>query len=113
MNKFLLRIRKHVKQIIFLLQLCKRGRVHIFKYLENEAIKLDKKAGMTGSGTLSRRTRRNGAGSSPGPPTHLDKLKSKRQNVDSGYSTSSDGFDKRWSQDLAGILPSNICLLKT
>lgn len=28
------------------------------------------------------------------------RLKHKRQNVDSGYSTSSDGFDKRWSQEI-------------
>lgn len=81
------------------LQLCRRGQVHIFKYLEIEAIKLDRKMGITSGGTLGRKTRRaGGATSSPGPPCHLtERLKHKRHNVDSGYSTSSD--DKRWSQE--------------
>nr|XP_015835426.1 PREDICTED: leucine-rich repeat and calponin homology domain-containing protein 1 isoform X1 [Tribolium castaneum] len=79
--------------------LCRRGRVHIFKYLDNEAVRLDRKTG--GGGTLGRRSRKSGgAGSSPGPPLLVDRLKHKRQNVDSGYSTSSDGFEKRWSQDM-------------
>ncbi|RZC38833.1 leucine-rich repeat and calponin -likey domain-containing protein 1, partial [Asbolus verrucosus] len=75
--------------------LCRRGRVHIFKYLDNEAVRLDRK-----TGTLGRRSRK-GACSSPGPPLLVDRLKHKRQNVDSGYSTSSDGFEKRWSQEMA------------
>ncbi|KAJ3656998.1 hypothetical protein Zmor_016034 [Zophobas morio] len=79
--------------------LCRRGRVHIFKYLDNEAVRLDRKTG-GGGGTLGRRSRKSGTGSSPGPPLLVDRLKHKRQNVDSGYSTSSDGFEKRWSQDL-------------
>ncbi|CAH0556885.1 unnamed protein product [Brassicogethes aeneus] len=82
--------------------LCKRGRVHIFKYLENEAIKLDRKNGVTNSGTLSRKSRRSNERSSPGPPHLADRLKHKRQNVDSGYSTSSDCYDKRWSQEIVG-----------
>lgn len=57
--------------------------------------------GITNSGTLSRKSRRgaaiSGATSSPGPPCHLtERLKHKRHNVDSGYSTSDD---KRWSQE--------------
>ncbi|KAJ8939671.1 hypothetical protein NQ318_016615, partial [Aromia moschata] len=64
-----------------------------------EAIKLDRKTGGR-TGTLGRRPRRNGAGSSPGPPHLTDRLKHKRQNVDSGYSTSSDCYEKRWSQEL-------------
>ncbi|XP_019871331.2 leucine-rich repeat and calponin homology domain-containing protein isoform X2 [Aethina tumida] len=80
--------------------LCKRGRVHIFKYLENEAIKLDRRNGVTSSGTLNRKSRRSAGGSSPGPPHLADRLKHKRQNVDSGYSTSSDCYDKRWSQEI-------------
>ncbi|KAJ3634166.1 hypothetical protein MTP99_011071 [Tenebrio molitor] len=79
--------------------LCRRGRVHIFKYLDNEAARLDRKMG-GGGGTLGRRSRKGGTGSSPGPPLLVDRLKHKRQNVDSGYSTSSDGFDKRWSQEM-------------
>ncbi|XP_018571944.1 leucine-rich repeat and calponin homology domain-containing protein 1 isoform X4 [Anoplophora glabripennis] len=81
--------------------LCKRGRVHICKFLETEAAKLERKTG-GGMGTLSRRSRRSGAGSSPGPPHLADRLKQKRQNVDSGYSTSSDCYEKRWSQEIVG-----------
>ncbi|KAJ8967230.1 hypothetical protein NQ314_003009 [Rhamnusium bicolor] len=81
--------------------LCKRGRVHICKYLEIEAIKLERKTG-GGTGTLGRRSRKSGAGSSPGPPHLADRLKHKRQNVDSGYSTSSDCYEKRWSQEITG-----------
>lgn len=67
---------------------------------------MDRKAGGgtvgTTSGTLGRRSRRSGASLSPGPPHLADRLKHKRQNVDSGYSTSSDGYDKRWSQEITG-----------
>lgn len=80
--------------------LCKRGRVHIFKFLETEAMKIASKTG-GGTGTLGRRSRKSGAGS-PRPPHLANRLKNKRQNVDSGYSTSSDGYEKRWSQELAG-----------
>ncbi|CAH1175752.1 unnamed protein product [Phaedon cochleariae] len=80
--------------------LCKRGRVHIFKYLELEAMKGEGRRTDQGSGTLGRRSRRSGAGSSPGPLQMSDRLKHKRQNVDSGYSTSSDCYDKRWSQEI-------------
>lgn len=53
--------------------------------------------GITTTGTLGRKSRRAGATSSPGPPCHLtERLKHKRHNVDSGYSTSDD---KRWSQE--------------
>lgn len=53
--------------------------------------------GITNSGTLGRKSRRAGTTSSPGPPCHLtERLKHKRHNVDSGYSTSDD---KRWSQE--------------
>lgn len=75
--------------------LCRRGRVHIFKYLEIESIKHERKRGLIGEG--GRRVRRS---TPPGPPSHLpDRLRHKRHNVDSGYSTS-DGFDKRWSQEV-------------
>ncbi|CAH1130497.1 unnamed protein product [Ceutorhynchus assimilis] len=80
--------------------LCKRGRVHIFKYLETEAMKIVSKTGGN-TGTLGRRSRKGGAGS-PGPPHLASRLKHKRQNVDSGYSTSSDGYEKRWSQEIGG-----------
>ncbi|KAB0796722.1 hypothetical protein PPYR_10783 [Photinus pyralis] len=79
--------------------LCKRGRIHIFKYLETEVIKLERKTGISGNNTLSRKSRRSSGTS--GPPAHLpERLRQKRHNVDSGYSTS-DGLDKRWSQEIA------------
>ncbi|KAG5890377.1 Leucine-rich repeat and calponin homology domain-containing protein, partial [Gonioctena quinquepunctata] len=81
--------------------LCKRGRVHIFKYLELEAMKFERRMDC-GNGTLSRRSRKSGAGSSPVPLQFADRLKHKRQNVDSGYSTSSDCYEKRWSQEING-----------
>lgn len=90
-----------------MLQLCKRGRVHIFKYLEIQAIKLDRKAGINNTtlGTLGRNNNSNTrrpCNSTKTPTSHFtERLKQKRHNVDSGYSTSSD-FDKRWSQDLTG-----------
>lgn len=75
--------------------------MHIFKYLEIEAIKLDQKTGGGGTGTLGRKARRSGANSSQIPASLLpERLKHKRHNVDSGYCTSSDGYDKRWSQEL-------------
>ncbi|XP_022914358.1 leucine-rich repeat and calponin homology domain-containing protein isoform X2 [Onthophagus taurus] len=81
--------------------LCKRGRIHIFKYLEIEAIKLGHKVGLNGSGTLGRKPRKNAGSASTSPSLHLSqRLKQKRQNVDSGYST--DCYDKRWSQELPG-----------
>lgn len=53
------------------------------------------------TGTLGKNTRRS-IGNTKTPTSHLtERLKHKRHNVDSGYSTSSD-FDKRWSQDLTG-----------
>ncbi|XP_076177869.1 leucine-rich-repeats and calponin homology domain protein isoform X2 [Ptiloglossa arizonensis] len=69
--------------------LCIRGRTHIFKYLERQAAKHERARGgrarripldVRGHATLDTRTHR-------------------RHNVDSGYSTS-DGVDKRWSQEI-------------
>lgn len=77
--------------------------MHIFKYLEIEAIKLDQKTGGGGMSTLGRKGRRGGANCSQTPASLLpERLKHKRHNVDSGYCTSSDGCDKRWSQELIG-----------
>ncbi|XP_018328501.1 leucine-rich repeat and calponin homology domain-containing protein 1 isoform X2 [Agrilus planipennis] len=84
--------------------LCRRGRVHIFKYLETEAVKLDRKTGLSCS-TLGRRPRK--ATGTLGPTNNLtERLKPKRHNVDSGYSTS-DGLDKRWSQEIIGESDKN------
>ncbi|XP_058789032.1 leucine-rich repeat and calponin homology domain-containing protein isoform X2 [Phymastichus coffea] len=69
--------------------LCVRGRTHIFKYLERQAVKHERaRNGRAKRGQLE-------------PRSHatLDMRSQRRHNVDSGYNTS-DGFDKRWSQDV-------------
>lgn len=72
-----------------MLQLCVRGRTHVFKYLERQAAKNERaRCGRTKKGLLD---------SSRGHAT-LDTRSHKRHNIDSGYSTS-DGLDKRWSQE--------------
>ena len=76
--------------LFFFIQLCVRGRIHIFKYLERQAAKHER---ARGNGTKTRR----GLLDSRGHAT-LDGRPHRRHNVDSGYSTS-DGFDKRWSQE--------------
>ncbi|PSN32796.1 hypothetical protein C0J52_20402 [Blattella germanica] len=82
--------------------LCTRGRVHVFKYLEIQAIKEDKKRGILTeelrrahkkAGHLSDIRFANGISSD---------LRQKRYTVDSGYSTS-DGMDKRWSQEVIRV----------
>ncbi|XP_048509357.1 leucine-rich repeat and calponin homology domain-containing protein isoform X5 [Athalia rosae] len=69
--------------------LCARGRIHIFKYLERQAAKHERaRGGRARRGPLEAR----------GHAT-LDTRPHRRHNVDSGYSTS-DGVDKRWSQEI-------------
>lgn len=73
--------------------------MHVFKYLDTMAMKEEK---TRNGGTFDGHTtlRRNAAAKhSAAPLTELQKIR--RQNVDSGYSTS-DGYDKRWSQELPG-----------
>ncbi|XP_055296171.1 leucine-rich repeat and calponin homology domain-containing protein isoform X2 [Sitodiplosis mosellana] len=77
--------------------LCVRGLVHVFKYLDTMAMKEEKTRNGTYDGNTTLR-RKAAATLNSGPLTELQKIR--RQNVDSGYSTS-DGFDKRWSQELA------------
>ncbi|XP_070164415.1 leucine-rich repeat and calponin homology domain-containing protein isoform X2 [Polyergus mexicanus] len=69
--------------------LCIRGRTHIFKYLERQAAKHERaRGGRTRRAPLDAR----------GHVT-LDTRSHRRHNIDSGYSTS-DGLDKRWSQEI-------------
>ncbi|KAG7201573.1 hypothetical protein KM043_004318 [Ampulex compressa] len=69
--------------------LCIRGRTHIFKYLERQAAKHERaRGGRARKAPLDIR----------GHAT-LDTRSHRRHNVDSGYSTS-DGVDKRWSQEI-------------
>ncbi|KAK0159235.1 hypothetical protein PV328_010142 [Microctonus aethiopoides] len=78
--------------------LCTRGRIHIFKYLERQAVKHER--ARTG------RIRRNPL-DSRGHAT-LDVRSHRRHNVDSGYNTS-DGVDKRWSQEIrSGVHESEL-----
>lgn len=72
--------------------------MHVFKYLDTAALK-EEKSRNGGSYDGHTTLRRNAAAkNSSAPLTELQKIR--RQNVDSGYSTS-DGYDKRWSQELA------------
>lgn len=79
--------------------LCKRGRTHIFKYLEIQAIKEDKKRGVLLESEFRRSCRKLGILSDLRYQNGFtsDSCR-KRFTLDSGYNTS-DGSDKRWSQD--------------
>lgn len=66
--------------------------MHVFKFLDTLATKEDKSR-TDGNATL----RRNAAAKQNAVVSEIQKIR--RQHVDSGYSTS-DGLDKRWSQEL-------------
>ncbi|XP_034938799.1 leucine-rich repeat and calponin homology domain-containing protein isoform X2 [Chelonus insularis] len=69
--------------------LCARGRTHIFKYLERQAMKHEKnRMGRMKCNPLEARGH-----------TTLDMKSHKRYYADNGYSTN-DGIDKRWSQEI-------------
>ncbi|XP_011503641.1 PREDICTED: leucine-rich repeat and calponin homology domain-containing protein 1 [Ceratosolen solmsi marchali] len=68
--------------------LCTRGRTHIFKYLERQAVKHER----TRSGRIRRSPFETRGHATLGTRSH------RRCNIDSGYNTS-DVFDKRWSQE--------------
>lgn len=77
-------------------QLCVRGLVHVFKFLDTVATKDEKSR--TGSNFDGHATlRRNAVAKQNAAVSELQKMR--RQNIDSGYSTS-DGLDKRWSQEM-------------
>ncbi|KAK7793711.1 hypothetical protein R5R35_007868 [Gryllus longicercus] len=80
--------------------LCTRGRVHIFKYLEIQAIKEDKKKGILNEEI--RRVHRKVSHLSDARFTNgiMPDGRPKRYTSDSGYSTSED---KRWSQEIRGM----------
>ncbi|KAG1683978.1 Leucine-rich repeat and calponin y domain-containing protein 3 [Nymphon striatum] len=88
--------------------LCTRGKVHIFKYLENQAVKEDRKRGLmpeTGYRKSFRKPTQNetrfpnGYLSMPEPLSN----KQKRCTVDSGYNTSEGSDNIRWSQEFQDI----------
>ncbi|KYN08855.1 Leucine-rich repeat and calponin homology domain-containing protein 3 [Trachymyrmex cornetzi] len=81
-------------------KLCIRGRTHIFKYLERQAAKHERaRGGRTRRAPLDAR----------GHAT-LDTRSHRRHNVDSGYSTS-DGVDKRWSQEIHSAVSFTVALV--
>ncbi|XP_064456741.1 leucine-rich repeat and calponin homology domain-containing protein-like isoform X2 [Ornithodoros turicata] len=74
--------------------LCSRGKVHVFKYLEIQAIKEDRQRGTLLAKNLTLVSSRPELHYQNG---HLMDGRQKRYTVDSGYNTS-EGGDKRWSQ---------------
>ena len=92
-------------------QLCSRGRVHVFKYLEIQAVKEDRKRGVLTDQEYRRSTYRKaavaaGSGSQLGDLRFAngfcngDDARRKRHTADSGYG-SEQPLDRRWSQEFA------------
>ncbi|XP_049771863.1 leucine-rich repeat and calponin homology domain-containing protein-like [Schistocerca cancellata] len=79
--------------------LCTRGRVHVFKYLENQAYKGDKRKGLL-TDDIRKLQQKVGYLSDSRLSNGFSDLRQRRYNVDSGYSTSDGGSDKRWSQEI-------------
>lgn len=69
-------------------QLCVRGIVHVFKYLETVAVKEGK---VEGTNSLRRNLPKQQS-----TPIFNETMKVKRNTVDSGYSTSDYGLDSKW-----------------
>jgi len=89
--------------------LCGRGRVHIFKYLEIQAIKEDKKRGVLSEGEYRRSYRKTSQLNDMrfGGGLSAD-ARRKRNTADSGYG-SEQPLDRRWSQEFAHeeVKPAN------
>jgi len=81
--------------------LCGRGRVHIFKYLEIQAIKEDKKRGVLTDGEYRRSYRKTSQLNDMrfGGGLSAD-ARRKRNTADSGYG-SEQPLDRRWSQEFS------------
>merc|ERR1711878_46851 len=77
--------------------LCGRGRVHIFKYLEIQAIKEDKKRGVLTDGEYRRSYRKTSQLNDMRFGLSAD-ARRKRNTADSGYG-SEQPLDRRWSQE--------------
>jgi hypothetical protein len=82
------------------LQLCVRGLVHVYKFLEIVATKDDKtKSGSPlydGNGTLRRNVPRHAT-------SLLENQQKNRRQVDSGYCEGNGGLEKRWSQEVQNM----------
>ena len=93
-------------------QLCSRGRVHVFKYLEIQAVKEDRKRGVLTEQEYRRSSyRKAAAAAAAGSGAQLGDLRfangfcngdarRKRHTADSGYG-SEQPLDRRWSQEFA------------
>ncbi|XP_042872814.1 leucine-rich repeat and calponin homology domain-containing protein 2-like isoform X3 [Penaeus japonicus] len=77
--------------------LCTRGRVHIFKWLEMTAAKEDKKRGVLSEAEF-RKLRKPSSATDFRFVNGFFDPRHKRSTMDSGYSTSENG-DQRWSQE--------------
>ncbi|XP_059086577.1 leucine-rich repeat and calponin homology domain-containing protein-like isoform X4 [Tigriopus californicus] len=83
--------------------LCSRGRIHVFKYLEIQAIKEDRKRGVLTEGEYRRSYRKTGAGQLSDlrfTNGFSSDARRKRHTADSGYG-SEQPLDRRWSQELS------------
>lgn len=77
--------------------ICMRGRVHIFKFLETQVNKTDKKRGGGFDDSTGKRNHQRKSDLRY-PNGVASEMRVKRHTVDSGYSTS-DGIDPKWAQD--------------
>lgn len=94
--------------LIIIFQLCTRGRIHIFKYLEIEAIKEDRKRDILEGGDCRRLPRK--PSTLPDSRFSVNDPRRKRYTIDNtngfgGYNNSNnkqpvvvDGLDMRWPQ---------------
>lgn len=91
--------------LIVSLQLCNRGRVHVFKYLEIQAIKEDRKRGVLTDVEYRRSYRKAGTGTAQLTDFRFANgfnadARQKRHTADSGYG-SEQPLDRRWSQEFS------------
>ncbi|XP_076370793.1 leucine-rich repeat and calponin homology domain-containing protein 1-like isoform X3 [Tachypleus tridentatus] len=82
--------------------LCARGKIHIFKYLEIQFIREDKKQGLLLNSEFHHSCRKPTLLNDFRYQNGLTDSRRKRYTVDSGYNTS-DGGDRRWSQELQDL----------
>ncbi|XP_076356306.1 DISP complex protein LRCH3-like isoform X2 [Tachypleus tridentatus] len=82
--------------------LCSRGKIHIFKFLEMLFIREDKKQGLLLDSEFNHPCRKPTLLNDFRYQNGLTDSRLKRYTVDSGYNTS-DGGDRRWSQELQDL----------
>ena len=91
-------------------QLCNRGRVHVFKYLEIQAIKEDRKRGVLTDNEYRRSYRKTGQLNDFRFANGFNAdARRKRHTADSGYG-SEQPLDRRWSQEFSQDVSSDVSL---